>query len=147
MGIYLTLYLRPISLQLEARSEPHLEDTDGSVTPAERPWQGHATPPGTLLQTFAFIKVDLGPCYLFVPRNRLLHCLYVQMAGHKNSDIISERRYLCRRPESGIPRRAGIAFSSLSLRSSPAGPNARSRKPPSASRSPAPLLAGCGTSC
>ena len=63
--------------QFRSGPDPHHEDADGSVTPAERSWQGNATPPGTQPQTFTLIKVDLGSCYLFLPNNRLLHSLYV----------------------------------------------------------------------
>ena len=99
---------------------------------------------------FALIKVDLGPCYLLVPHNHLLHSFYVQTAGHIVSayaDTFAERG-----PAKRMPRRARLAFSSLSLEkrryeTTPPGSNARSRKPPSAFRSPAPLLEGCGTSC
>ena len=65
-----------------------------SVTPAEGPWQGDAIPRGTKPQTFALIEIDIGTCYFFVPLNRLLHSQYVQMAGHKDSDIIGVRRDL-----------------------------------------------------
>ena len=82
MGIH--LYLRPISLQLEVGPESHPEDADESVTPAEGLWQDIATPPSTELQTFAFVKIDLGSYYLFVLGNHLLHSLYVQAAGYKD---------------------------------------------------------------
>ena len=36
-----------ISLQLQAESEPHTEDANGSVDPAEETWQGNSTSPGT----------------------------------------------------------------------------------------------------
>ena len=88
MDIYLWQYLRPILLQLETGPEPHSEDTDGSVAPAERSWQGNATPPSTQLQIFTQIKIDLGSCFLLEPRNHLLH---VQAVRQKDSDIISER--------------------------------------------------------
>ena len=58
--IFLGLYLRPISLQLEVGPEPHSEDADRSVTPAEEPWKCIPTRPGTGLQAFAFVKIDLG---------------------------------------------------------------------------------------
>ena len=91
---YLSPYLQSISLQLEVGPEPYPEDADGSVTPAEGPWQGDATHPSTQSQTFALIKIDLGTCYFFVPPNRLLHCQYIKSAGHKDSDIIDVYRDL-----------------------------------------------------
>ena len=68
LSLYFGLYFRPISLQLEAGREPH---PGGFVIQKERPWQGNTTPPGTYPQTLTLIKVDLGPCYLFVHHNRL----------------------------------------------------------------------------
>ena len=53
--------------------------------------RGNASPPGTQPQTFALVKVDLGTCYLFVTRDRLLHRQYVPTPGHKDRDIIGER--------------------------------------------------------
>ena len=47
LNIYFSLYPWPISLQLEAGSEPHPKDGDGSITPAERPWQENTTLLGT----------------------------------------------------------------------------------------------------
>ena len=76
-------------LQLDAEPEPHLEGMHKCITPAGRLWKGNATPPGTQQQqTFALNKIDLG--YLFVPRNRFLHSVYVQMSGHKYSDMIGK---------------------------------------------------------
>ena len=95
LSIHLSLYLRPISLQLEVGPEPHPEDADGFVTPAERPWKVIAAPPSTELQTFAFFKFDHGSCYSLVLSNRLLHSLYIQTAGDKDCDIISERGNPC----------------------------------------------------
>ena len=77
--------------------EPHPEDADESVTPAEGPWKGITTPPSTEPQTFAFVKIDLGSCYPLVLANRLLHSLYIQAAEYKDCDIISERRNPCRK--------------------------------------------------
>ena len=88
-GTHLCFYHGP----LEAGPEPHPEDADGSVTPAEGSWQGNATPPGTHPQTFALIKIDFGTSY-FVPLNRLLRRLYVRSAEHKDSYIIGVRRDL-----------------------------------------------------
>ena len=85
------MYLRPISLQLEAGPKPHPEDADGSVTPAEGPWKSIATPPSTEPQTFAFVKIDLGPCNPLILDNRLFHSLYILAAGYKDCDVISER--------------------------------------------------------
>ena len=48
-------------------------------------------------QTFAFVKIDLGSCNPLVLANRLLHSYYVQAAGHKDCDIISERGNPCRK--------------------------------------------------
>ena len=53
-----------------------------------------STHPDTKPQTFAFVKIDLGSCYSFILDNRLLHSLYVQVAGHKDGDIIG----VCRNP-------------------------------------------------
>ena len=64
------------------------------------PWQRNVTPPGSLPQTFTLIKVDLGPCYLLLLHSRLLHSFYVKTAGHKDSDIIRVRWYLCRKKSS-----------------------------------------------
>ena len=85
-----SLYFRPISLQLEVGPKQHPEDADGSVTPVQGPWKRIATPPSTDPQTLAFVKVDLGSCYPLVFANRLLHSLYIQAAGYKDFDIISE---------------------------------------------------------
>ena len=62
------LYFRPISLQFGVEPEPRTEP-----------------------QTFAFVKIDLGSCCLLVRANRLLHSLYIQVAGYKDCDIIGER--------------------------------------------------------
>ena len=48
-------------------------------------------PPSTELQTFAFVKIDLGSCDPLVLDNRLFHSLYIQAAGYKDCDVISER--------------------------------------------------------
>ena len=45
------------------------------------------------LQTFTLIKIVLGNCYFFLLLNHF-HWLYVQLAGHKDSDIIGVRRNL-----------------------------------------------------
>ena len=90
------MYFRPISLQLEVGPKPHPKNADGSVTPAEGPWKSIATPPSTEPQTFAFVKIDLGPCNPLVLDNRLFHSLYIQPAGYKNCDVISERGNPCR---------------------------------------------------
>ena len=83
--------------QLEVGLEPHPEDADGSVTPAEEPWKGIATPPSTEPQTFAFVKIDFGSCNPLVLANRLLHSLYIQAVGYKHCDIISKCRNTCRK--------------------------------------------------
>ena len=85
------MYFRPISLQLEVGPKPHPKDADGSVTPAEGPWKSIATPQSTEQQTFAFVKIDLGPCNPLVLDNHLFHSLYIQSAGYKDCDVISER--------------------------------------------------------
>ena len=85
------MYFRPISLQLEVGPKPHPEDADGSVTPAEGPWKSIATPPSTKPQTFAFVKIDLGPCNPLILDNRLFYSLYIPEAGYENCDVISER--------------------------------------------------------
>ena len=87
-------YFQPISLQLEDGPEPHPKDADGTVTPAEGPWQGNATPPGTQPQAFGLVKLDFGTGYLFLSRDHLLHSHYVLTPGHKDRDIIGERRSL-----------------------------------------------------
>ena len=94
------MYFRPISLQLEVGPEPHPEDADGSATPAEGPWKSIATHPSTELQTFAFVKIDLGSCNRLVLDNRFFHSLYIQPAGYKDCDVISERRNPCRKAAS-----------------------------------------------
>ena len=94
LRFYLVPYLQPILLQLEAVPEPQSEDANGSVTPAEASSQGNATPPGTQPQTFALIKIDFGTCYFFVSPDRLLDCLYVWSARHKDCDIIRVRKNL-----------------------------------------------------
>ena len=91
------MYFRPISLQLEVGHEPYPEDADGSVTPAEGPWKSIATPPSTEPQTFAFVKIDLGPCNPLILDNRLFHSLYIQPAGYKDCDVFSERGNPCRK--------------------------------------------------
>ena len=58
-------------------------------------WKSPLRLPGTQPQTFTLIKVHFGSCYLFVPHNCLLHSLYVQTVGHKDSDIIGVHGYLC----------------------------------------------------
>ena len=68
-----------------------------SITPAEGPWKGIATPPSTEPQTFAFIKVNLGSCNLLLLANHLLHSLYILAAGYKDCDIIRERGNPCRK--------------------------------------------------
>ena len=94
------MYFRPISLQLEVGPKPHPKDADGSVTPAEGPWKSIATPPITEPQTFAFVKIDLGPCNPLVLDNSLFHSLYILAAGYKDCDVISERRNPCRQTAS-----------------------------------------------
>ena len=91
------MYLRPISLQLEVGPKPHPKDADGSVTPVEGPWKSIATPPSNEPQTFAFFKIDLGPCNPLVLDNRLFHSLYIQPAGYKDCDVISEHGNPCRK--------------------------------------------------
>ena len=54
-------------------------------------------PPSTEPQTFAFVKIDLGSCNPPVPDNRLFHSLYIQPAGYKDCDVISERGNPCRK--------------------------------------------------
>ena len=62
-------------------------------------WKGSGrvsqTRPGTEPQTFTFVKIELGSCYSFVSKNCIFPCLYVQEAGHKDSDDIDEHRNLC----------------------------------------------------
>ena len=94
------MYCRLISLQLVVRPKPHPKDADGSVTPTEGPWKSIATPPSTELQTFAFVKIDLGPCNPLVLDNRRFHSLYIQPAGYKDCDVISERGHACRQAAS-----------------------------------------------
>ena len=91
------MYFRPISLQFEVVLEPHPEDADGSVTPAEGPWKSIATPPSTEQETFAFVKIELGSCNPLVLDNRLFHSLYIQPAGYKDCDVISECGNPCRK--------------------------------------------------
>ena len=155
------MYFRPISLQLVVGPEPHPEDADGSVTPAEGPWKSSATPPSTEPQTFAFVKIDFGSCNPLVLDNRLFHSLYIQPAGYKDCDVISERGHPCRKAASKrdtakgrtcplIPKLAHEGLQRKDIEEtegSPAWPNARSRSLPNACRSPAPLPEGCGTSC
>ena len=78
------MYFRPISLQLEVGPKPHPKDADGSVTLAEGPWNSIATPPSTEPQTFAFVKIDLGPRTQLILDNRLFHSLYILAAGYKD---------------------------------------------------------------
>ena len=126
-----------------------------SVTPAEGPWKGIATPPSTEPQTFAFDKIDLGSCYPLVITNRLLHGLYIHAAGYKHCDIIGERRNPCRKRASKretaqgrvrplIPKPMEQGFQSKDLKKrtggSPAGPNTRSQTP---SRTPSVHLHHC----
>ena len=142
-----------------ARTTP--KDADGSVTPAEGPWQGIDNRPSTEPQTFAFVKIDLGSCYSFVLENCFLHSPYVQAAEHNDDDIICERGDLCRKRASKRDTAQGwicpiiLKSSELGLQSedreeetggNSAGPTARSRTLPNASRSSAPLPRGCGTS-
>ena len=54
-ALTISMYFRPISLQLEVGPKPHPKDVDGSATPAEGPWKSIATPPSTEPQTFAFV--------------------------------------------------------------------------------------------
>ena len=82
--------------QLEVGPEPDPEDADGSTNPVEGPWKSIATPPSTEPQTFAFVKIDLGSCDPLALDNRLFHSLYIQTAGHKHCDVISERGNPCR---------------------------------------------------
>ena len=159
LGISVNLFLRPISLHLETGPEPHTEDAESSVTLAKRPWQGNATPPSTYPQTFALIKIDLGPCCLLIPCNRHLHSLYVQTVRYKDSDIISVGGYLCRKRNAAQsrtclpiskPTEQGLQSEVIEKRrqgGQPTRMNSRSRKLPSASNSPARLPAGCGISC
>ena len=94
------MYFRPISLQLEVGPKPHPKDADGSVTPAEKPWKSIATRPSTEPQTFAFVKIDLGPCNPLVFDNHLFHSLYIQPARYKDCDVIGERGNPCRKAAS-----------------------------------------------
>ena len=84
------MYLRPISLQLEVGLELVHEDVDGSVAPAEGHWLGIATRPGTVPQTFTFVKIDLGSSYSFA-----FCTTYAQGMGHKDGHIIGVRRNTC----------------------------------------------------
>ena len=113
LGIHLSLYLRPISLQLEVGSEPHLEDADGSVTLAKGLWQGIAAPPRTELQAFAFVKLDLGSCYSYSATAFFTAIIARQrdtktVISSANVEILAVR---------GPPRKVGFSPSSLSLRS------------------------------
>ena len=93
--------LRTISLKVRFPPERSpwfvLPTNFGSVTPAEGPWKSIATPPSAELQTFAFVKIDLGSCNPLVLDNRLFHSLYIQAAGYKDCDVISERGNPCRK--------------------------------------------------
>ncbi len=59
-------------------------------TPAEGPWKSIATPPSTEPQTFAFVKIDLGPCNPLVLDNRLL--LWIKCLSIR--EIILKNKYL-----------------------------------------------------
>ena len=73
----------------QAQTTP--EDADRSVTPAEGPWQGIATHPGTEPQTFALSKLTLTPTICSYSAT----AFFVQAAGHKDGDIIGERGNPC----------------------------------------------------
>ena len=64
------------------------------------PWKSIATHPSTEPQTFAFVKIDLGSCNPLVLDNNLFHSLYIQPAGYKHCDVISERGNPCRKAAS-----------------------------------------------
>ena len=66
----------------------------------EGPWKSIAAPPSTEPQTFAFVKIDLGPCNPLLFDNCLFHSLYIQPAGYKGCDVIDERGNPCRKATS-----------------------------------------------
>ena len=65
---------------------------DGSDTPIGGSWSPLQTPNR---RPSLFSKLILAPAISFVPYDRSLHSLFVQTAGHEDSDIISVRRDLC----------------------------------------------------
>ena len=94
-------------------------------------------------------KPSLLSKFILAPDNRLLHSLYVQTAGYKDSD----RGYLCRKRTSKnrswflIPKSTEQGLQSEETGGNPVGPTARSLTPPSVSRSHAPPPADFDTSC
>ena len=74
---YLVLPTNSAPVGGRARTTP--KDADGSVTPAEGPWKGIATPPSSH-----------NPLVL-------ANSLYIQVAGYRDCDIIGERGNHCRK--------------------------------------------------
>ena len=59
-GHRLNLYFRPISLQLKPGPEPHSDDSDVSITPVKRPWQGNTTLQSTSRKPLLLSKLILA---------------------------------------------------------------------------------------
>ena len=89
---------------------------DGSVTPAEGPWQGIATRPGTEQQTIAFFKIDLGSAVLSYSATTFFTAF---MSRQRNTRTVissaNTETFAVRGPAKRIPCRNGFAPSSLSL--------------------------------
>ena len=87
------------------------KDADESFTPVEGLSQGITTSPSTELQTFAFVKIDLGSSYSFVLSNRSLHSLYIQATGYKDRISSANAETLALRGlTKGTLRRTGLAY-------------------------------------
>ena len=128
------MYFRPISLQLEVGPEPHSEDADWSVTPAEEPWKVSIPLQAPSRKTSLLSKLTLAPAIRSYSPTAFLKSLYIQAAGYKHGDIIGERGNPCRMRDTALGRNCPLI-----PKPSRAGPNARLQTPSNAFRSLVPL--------
>ena len=83
--MYLGLYFRPISFQLEPGSEPHSMDAEGSL---HRKGLVRGMPP---------LQLILAPVICLYITTVFFAAFMSKWWGHKDSDIIGVRGYLCRK--------------------------------------------------
>ena len=118
LHFYLSLYFQPISLQQEAGSEPHSDDADESVTPAEGPWQRDATLQAPNRKHLFLSKLTLAPATFLYLSTTIFTATMSSWQETKtvmssaNTEIFA-RTLLVRE----IPSRAGWVLSSLSIQS------------------------------
>ena len=127
LGIYLSLYLRPISLTFEAGSKPHPRMRTSPSLQWKSPGRGMPFLPAPNRKPSLLSKLILASAissylvtafftaFMFTWRDTKT------VISSSNADTFAERW-----PARGIPRRARISFSSLSLRSK--GSKARSQR-------------------